>query len=172
MAIEVPQTDLEVAAKFLPHFVEIHLDKPFPAPPREATKARLRASASSDLNQVERALTDAHKAVVETFVHDDWQNRMRANSDLLLVRWQLGRFDDCLELVDSLIRIFGGHSGLFNLGAADLFYMKGCILESKGCSTGAASWFCKSLDIRRKNLMPQHPVLTAAEQAYRRTISG
>lgn len=115
MANTVPRTDLEVAAKFLPHFVEIHLNKPFPAPPREATKARLRASASSDLNQVERALTDAHKAISTTFVQDDWQNRMRANSDLLLVRWQLGRFNDCLELVDSLIQLFGGHSGLFNL---------------------------------------------------------
>lgn len=160
-----PKASLELAASFLPHFVEIHLTKSFPAPPREATRARLRALACTDLNQVEQELALARRLVNETFVHDDWQNRMRADMDLLLVRFELGRLSDCLNLVDSLIRLFGGHSGLYNLGAADLYFMKGCILESKGCALGAATWFSKSLEIRRKNLPSGHPVLHAAQQA-------
>lgn len=45
-----PKASLELAASFLPHFVEIHLTKSFPTPPREATRARLRALACTDLN--------------------------------------------------------------------------------------------------------------------------
>lgn len=168
MASEGQALSLEAATTFLSHFVEVHLTKAFPAPPREATRARLRAMACSELADKERELATAHRFVSSTFIHDDWQNRMRADMDLLLVRWQLGRYNECLELVESLIRLFGGYSGLYNLGASDLFFMKGCILESNGCDLGAAKWFAKSIEIRRKNLASDHRVLIAAQEAFKR----
>jgi len=172
MASESQAVSLDAVATFLPHFVEVHLTKAFPAPPREATKARLRALACSCLDSKERELALAHRFVSATFVLDDWQNRMRADMDLLLVRWQLGRYNECVDLVESLISLFGGHSGLYNLGAADLFFMKGYILEASGCDLGAAKWYAKSLEIRRKNLIAGHHVLVSAEQALKRVCEA